>query len=112
MDKIRVFFLLFLIYCAYLVFFKSYNKKNHCFCLNYYIMISTGILAVIFLLFHKKYHNCNILEIYNKNERVELFIFIIIFVIISAIVCFLNYSLFRNKNKLGNKLGNKIINKK
>ena len=97
MDKIRAFFLLFLIYCAYIIFFRSYNKKNNCYCLNYYIMISTGILAFILLMCHKKIHGCNIIHIYDKNEKIDLIFLIVIFVIMSSIVLYLNYKLFGNK---------------
>jgi hypothetical protein len=97
MDKLRVFFLLALIYCAYIIFFRVYNKKNHCYCLNYYIMMATGILAFILLLCHKKMHVCNILNIYDNDERTNLILLIMIFVIISSIVCYLNYKLFGNK---------------
>jgi hypothetical protein len=97
MDKLRAFFLLALIYCAYIIFFRSYNKKNHCYCLNYYVMIATGILAFILLVCHKKFHACNILNIYDNNEKINLVLLIIIFVTISSIVCYLNYKLFGNK---------------
>lgn len=97
MDKLRAFFLLALIYCAYIIFFRSYNKKNHCYCLNYYMMIATGILAFILLVCHKKFHACNILNIYDNNEKINLVLLIIIFVTISSIVCYLNYKLFANK---------------
>ena len=61
--------------------------------------MTTGILAFIFLIWHNKYHKCNILEIYDKNEKIELIIFLTIFVIISSIVCYLNYHLIKGKKK-------------
>lgn len=97
MDKLSVFFLLALIYCAYIIFFRAYNKKNNCYCINYYIMMATGILSFILLLCHKKMHDCNILNIYDNDEKTHLILLIIIFVIISSIVCYLNYKLFGNK---------------
>jgi hypothetical protein len=60
-------------------------------------MIATGILAFVLLVCHKKIHDCNILHIYDENEKYNLLLLIIIFVIISSIVCFLNYNIFKGK---------------
>jgi hypothetical protein len=38
-------------------------------------MIATGILAFILLVCHKKFHACNILNIYDNNEKINLVTF-------------------------------------